>query len=125
MTADGYTETLTLSVRAASYSYKDYSAKSQLTSPYIGADDAPDAVRRLLTNDGGEIQWAVGGFVQPFLDSFDTPLLYGMTEYVGRSYSERSTNYGYGGRTSTNVVIKPKKSKDSMIVPASGHVLLA
>ena len=63
--------------------------------------------------------------MQPFLDSFDTPLLYGMTEYVGRSYSERSTNYGYGGRTSTNVVIKPKKSKDSMIVPASGHVLLA
>lgn len=125
VTADGYTETLTLSVRAASYSYKDYSAKSQLTSPYIGANDAPDAVRRLLTTDGGEIQWAVGGFVQPFLDSFDTPLLYGMTEYVGRSYSERSTNYGYGGRTSTNVVIKPKKSKDSMIVPASGHVLLA
>lgn len=125
VTADGYTETLTLSVRAASYSYKDYSAKSQLTSPYIGADDAPDAVRRLLTTDGGEIQWAVGGFVQPFLDSFDTPLLYGTTEYVGRSYSERSTNYGYGGRTSTNVVIKPKKSKDSMIVPASGHVLLA
>ena len=98
VTADGYTETLTLSVRAASYSYKDYSTKSQLTSPYIGADDAPDAVRRLLTNDGGEIQWAMGGFVQPFLDSFDTPLLYGMTEYVGRSYSERSTNYGYGGR---------------------------
>lgn len=125
VTADGYTETLTLSVRAASYSYKDYSAKSQLMSPYIGAGDAPDAVRRLLTTDGGEIQWAVGGFVQPFLDSFDTPLLYGMTEYVGRSYSERSTNYGYGGRTSTNVVIKPKKSKDSMIVPASGHVLLA
>ena len=125
VTAGGYTETLTLSVRAASYSYKDYSTKSQLTSPYIGADDAPDAVRRLLTTDGGEIQWAVGGFVQPFLDSFDTPLLYGMTEYVGRSYSERSTNYGYGGRTSTNVVIKPKKSKDSMIVPASGHVLLA
>lgn len=125
VTADGYTETLTLSVRAASYSYKDYSAKSQLMSPYIGADDAPDAVRRLLTTDGGEIQWAVGGFVQPFLDSFDTPLLYGMTEYVGRSYSERSTNYGYGGRTSINVVIKPKKSKDSMIVPASGHVLLA
>ena len=125
VTADGYTETLTLSVRAASYSYKDYSAKSQLMSPYIGADDAPDAVRRLLTADSGEIQWATGGFVQPFLDSFDTPLLYGMTEYVGRSYSERSTNYGYGGRTSTNVVIKPKKSKDSMIVPASGHVLLA
>lgn len=125
VTADGYTETLTLSVRAASYSYKDYSAKSQLTSPYIGENDAPDAVRKLLTTAGEDIQWSVGGFVQPFLDSFDTPLLYGMTEYVGRAYSERSTNYGYGGRTSTNVVIKPKKSKDSMIVPASGHVLLA
>ena len=59
------------------------------------------------------------------MENVGTPLLYGMTEYVGRSYSERSTNYGYGGRTSTNVVIKPKKSKDSMIVPASGHVLLA
>ncbi|WP_455489030.1 peptidoglycan DD-metalloendopeptidase family protein [Gemmiger sp.] len=125
VTADGYTETLTLSVRAATYSYKDYSAKSQLTSPYIGENDAPDAVRKLLTTAGEGIQWSVGGFVQPFLDSFDTPLLYGMTEYVGRAYSERSTNYGYGGRTSTNVVIKPKKSKDSMIVPASGHVLLA
>lgn len=125
VTADGYTETLTLSVRAASCSYKDYSAKSQLTSPYIGENDAPDAVRKLLTTAGEDIQWSVGGFVQPFLDSFDTPLLYGMTEYVGRAYSERSTNYGYGGRTSTNVVIKPKKSKDSMIVPASGHVLLA
>ena len=125
VTADGYTETLTLSVRAASYSYKDYSAKSQLTSPYIGENDAPDAVRKLLTTAGEGIEWSVGGFVQPFLDSFDTPLLYGMTEYVGRAYSERSTNYGYGGRTSTNVVIKPKKSKDSMIVPASGHVLLA
>lgn len=125
VTADGYTETLTLSVRAASYSYKDYSAKSQLTSPYIGENDAPDAVRKLLTTAGEGTQWSVGGFVQPFLDSFDTPLLYGMTEYVGRAYSERSTNYGYGGRTSTNVVIKPKKSKDSMIVPASGHVLLA
>ena len=125
VTADGYTETLTLSVRAASYSYKDYSAKSQLTSPYIGENDAPDAVRKLLTTAGEGIQWSVGGFVQPFLDSFDTPLLYGMTEYVGRAYSERNTNYGYGGRTATNVVIKPKKSKDSMIVPASGHVLLA
>ena len=89
VTADGYTETLTLSVRAASYSHKDYSAKSQLMSPYIGADDAPDAVRRLLTTDGGEIQWATGGFVQPFLDSFDTPLLYGMTEYVGRRQARR------------------------------------
>lgn len=125
VTADGYAETLTLSVRAASYTYKDYSSKSQLASPYIGENDAPDAVRKLLTKADEDIQWAVGGFVQPFLDSFDTPLLYGMTEYVGRSYSERSTNYGYGGRTSTNVVIKPKKSKDSMIVPASGHVLLA
>ena len=49
--------------------------------------------------------------MQPFLDSFDTPLTYGMTEYAGRSYSERSTNYGYGGRTSTNVIIRPKTAK--------------
>ena len=63
--------------------------------------------------------------VQPFLDSFDTPLTYGMTEYAGRSYSERGTNYGYGGRTSTNVIIRPKNGKGSMIAPASGRVLLA
>ncbi|WP_455502320.1 peptidoglycan DD-metalloendopeptidase family protein [Gemmiger sp.] len=125
VTADGYTETLTLSVRAVSFAYKDYSSKSQFASPYIGENDIPTAVAKLLNVADEDIQWSVGGFVQPFLDTFDTPLLYGMTEYAGRAYSERSTNYGYGGRTSTNVIVKPKKSKDSMIVPASGRVLLA
>ncbi len=125
VTVDGYSEDLTFTVRAASYTYKDYSSKSQMTSPYIGENDAPAAVQKLLTGEAGEIQWAVGGFVQPFLDVFSTPLTYGMTEYAGRSYSERGTNYGYGGRTSTNVVIKPKKSGGSMIVPATGKVLLA
>ena len=125
VTVDGYSEDLTFTVRAASYTYKDYSSKSQMTSPYIGEGDAPAAVQKLLTGDAGAIQWAVGGFVQPFLDTFSTPLTYGMTEYAGRAYSERSTNYGYGGRTSTNVVIKPKKSGGSMIVPATGKVLLA
>lgn len=125
VTADGYTEQLTLSVRAATYSYKDYSSTSRMTSPYIGENDAPAAVSKLFADADGEIQWSVGGFVQPFLDTFDTPLTYGMTEYAGRSYSERGTNYGYGGRTATNVVIKPKSGKSSMIAPASGKVLLA
>lgn len=125
VTADGYTETLTLSVRAASYAYKDYSRTSQMVSPYIGEDDAPAAVSKLFSVVDDDIQWSVGGFVQPFLDSFDTTLSYGMTEYAGRAYSERSTNYGYGGRTSTNVVIAPKNRRDSMIAPASGRVLLA
>ena len=125
VTADGYTEDMTLSIRAASYNYKDYSKTSQMTSPYIGESDAPAAVTKVLSTTDDSIEWAVGGFVQPFLDSFDTPLIYGMTEYAGRARSERSTNYGYGGRTATNVVIKPKKSNDSMIVPASGRVLLA
>ena len=96
-----------------------------MISPYIGESDAPAAVTKVLATTDDSIEWAVGGFVQPFLDSFDTPLIYGMTEYAGRARSERSTNYGYGGRTATNVVIKPKKSNDSMIVPASGRVLLA
>ena len=125
VTADGYTEDMTLSIRAASYTYKDYSKTSQMISPYIGESDAPAAVTKVLSTTDDSIEWAVGGFVQPFLDSFDTPLIYGMTEYAGRARSERSTNYGYGGRTATNVVIKPKKSNDSMIVPASGRVLLA
>ena len=125
VTADGYTETLQLEVRAASFTYKDYSRTSQMTSPYIGEDDAPDAVAKLLTTVDNTVAWSIGGFVQPFLNSFSTPLTFGMTEYAGRSSSERGTNYGYGGRTSTNVVITPKKSNDSMIVPASGRVLLA
>ena len=125
VTADGYTETLQLEVRAASFTYKDYSRTSQMTSPYIGEDDAPDAVAKLLTTVDDTVAWGIGGFVQPFLNSFSTPLTFGMTEYAGRSSSERGTNYGYGGRTSTNVVITPKKSNDSMIVPASGRVLLA
>lgn len=125
VTADGYTETLQLDVRAASFTYKDYSRTSQMTSPYIGENDAPDAVAKLLTTVDDTVAWNIGGFVQPFLNSFSTPLTFGMTEYAGRSSSERGTNYGYGGRTSTNVVITPKKSNDSMIVPASGRVLLA
>lgn len=125
VTADGYTETLQLEVRAASFTYKDYSRTSQMTSPYIGENDAPDAVAKLLTTVDDTVAWGIGGFVQPFLNSFSTPLTFGMTEYAGRSSSERGTNYGYGGRTSTNVVITPKKSNDSMIVPASGRVLLA
>ena len=125
VTADGYSKDLTLTVRAATYDYKDYGSKSQMVSPYIGKEDAPAAVKKLLSTSELDIQWSVGGFVQPFLGSFSTPLTYGMTEYAGRSYSERSTNYGYGGRTATNVVIQPKKRNDSMIVPASGKVLLA
>lgn len=125
VTADGYTETLQLEVRAASFTHKDYSRTSQMTSPYIGENEAPDAVAKLLTTVDDTVAWGIGGFVQPFLNSFSTPLTFGMTEYAGRSSSERGTNYGYGGRTSTNVVITPKKSNDSMIVPASGRVLLA
>lgn len=125
VTADGYTETLQLDVRAASFTHKDYSRTSQMTSPYIGENDAPDAVAKLLTTVDDTVAWGIGGFVQPFLNSFSTPLTFGMTEYAGRSSSERGTNYGYGGRTSTNVVITPKKSNDSLIVPASGRVLLA
>ena len=125
VTADGYTETLQLEVRTASFTYKDYSRTAQMTSPYIGENDAPDAVAKLLTTVDDTVAWGIGGFVQPFLNSFSTPLTFGMTEYAGRSSSERGTNYGYGGRTSTNVVITPKKSNDSMIVPASGRVLLA
>ena len=125
VSADGYTETLSLSVRTGSFSYKDYSKTSQMAAPYIGEDDAPAAVSKLFATVDDKIQWSVGGFVQPFLDSFDTPLTYGMTEYAGRSYSERGTNYGYGGRTSTNVIIRPKNGKGSMIAPASGRVLLA
>lgn len=125
VSADGYTEQLSLSVRAGSFSYKDYSKTSQMAAPYIGEDDAPAAVSKLFATVDDKIQWSVGGFVQPFLDSFDTPLTYGMTEYAGRSYSERGTNYGYGGRTSTNVIIRPKNGKGSMIAPASGRVLLA
>ena len=112
-------------MRAGSFSYKDYSKTSQMAAPYIGEDDAPAAVSKLFATVDDKIQWSVGGFVQPFLDSFDTPLTYGMTEYAGRSYSERGTNYGYGGRTSTNVIIRPKNGKGSMIAPASGRVLLA
>ena len=125
VTADGYSEKLQLQIRETNFTYADRSSKSRLTSPYIGIDDAPAKVKALFDTVDQKIQWADGGFVQPFLSNFDTPLVYGMTEYVGRSYSERSTNYGYGGRTSVNAVIKAKRSGEALIVPASGRVLLA
>ena len=38
--------------------------------------------------------WADAGFVQPFLNRINTKLTFGATEYVGRSYSQRSSNTG-------------------------------
>lgn len=61
VTADGYTEDMTLSIRAASYTYKDYSKTSQMISPYIGESDAlPPSPRcfppRMTASSG---PWAV------------------------------------------------------------------
>lgn len=122
--AGGYTENLELQIKAADWEYKDYSSNSQRVSPYIGQNDIPAELQKLLTSSEDTIAWSNGGFVQPFLHTLNIKLGFGTTEYVGRSYSERSTNNGAGGRTLTNLVLNTT-SGELLIAPASGKVLLA
>lgn len=124
VTAGGYTETLELKIRAAEWEYKDYSSESQRVTPYIGENDIPAELQKLLASQEETIAWSDGGFVQPFLNTIDVKLAFGTTEYVGRSYSERGTNNGAGGRTVTNLVLNTT-SGELLIAPASGTVLLA
>ncbi len=124
VTAGGYTEQLELNIKAVSWEYKDYYSESQRVSPYIGQNDIPAELQKLLTQSEETIAWSNGNFVQPFLNTLDVELPFGATEYVGRSYSQRSTNSGAGGRTVTNLVLNTT-SGELLIAPASGTVLLA
>ena len=124
VTAGGYTETLELKIRAAEWEYKDYSSESQRVTPYIGENDIPAELQKLLASQEETIAWSNGGFVQPFLNTIDVKLAFGTTEYAGRRYSERGTNNGAGGRTVTNLVLNTT-SGELLIAPASGTVLLA
>ena len=119
-----YSTTLYLKVTDGEFSYKDYSSQSQRATPYIGQDDAPAKVSKLFTAAPTGISWADAGFVQPFLNRLNTTLTFGATEYVGRRYSERSTNTGAGGRTSTNVILSTTRG-ELVIAPASGKIDLA
>ena len=119
-----YSTTLYLKVTDGDFAYKDYSSQSQRAVPYIGQNDAPAKVSKLFTAAPNAISWADAGFVQPFLNRITTKLTFGATEYVGRTYSERSSNTGAGGRTSTNVILTTTRG-ELVIAPASGKVDLA
>lgn len=119
-----YSTTLYLKVTDGEFNYKDYSSQSQRAALYIGQDDAPAKVSKLFTAAPTGISWADAGFVQPFLNRLNTTLTFGATEYVGRRYSERSTNTGAGGRTSTNVILSTTRG-ELVIAPASGKIDLA
>lgn len=124
VTGSGHTETLTLKVREGDWEYKDYSRDSQRTEPYIGDDNLPAEVKKLLADTDTEIAWANSNFVQPFLRSLKVELAYGTTEYVGRSYSERQSNTGAGGRTAVNTILSTTRG-ELLIAPANGQVVLA
>lgn len=124
VTAGGYTETMDLKISAADWAYKDYSSNSQRVSPYIGENDIPAELKKLLQTSEQTVAWSDGGFVQPFLSTLDVKLAFGTTEYAGRSYSERNSNNGAGGRTLTNLMLNTTAG-ELLIAPASGKVLLA
>lgn len=119
-----YSYDMYLKITDGNFSYKDYSSNSQRAAPYIGQGDAPAKVKQLFTQTPTAIAWADAGFVQPFLNRLNTRLDFGTTEYVGRSYSERGSNTGAGGRTSTNVIASTTRG-ELLIAPASGKVALA
>ena len=124
VSAGGYTETMDLKINATDWAYKDYSSNSQRVSPYIGENDIPAELKKLLQTSEQTVAWSDGGFVQPFLNTLDVKLAFGTTEYAGRSYSERNSNNGAGGRTLTNLVLNTTAG-ELLIAPASGKVLLA
>lgn len=119
-----YTQMLELKVRAADWEYKDYYSDSQRAEPYIGQQDLPAELTKLLQQTESSIAWTDGNFVQPFLNTLDVKIPFGTTEYVGRSYSERGTNTGAGGRTFTNMILNTSRG-ELLIAPASGTVVLA
>lgn len=123
VTAGGYTEDLSLTVRERPEEAIDRSSRRQLTTPYLGLEDTPAEVRALLEETSAEAAWAEQGFVQPFTDSIEIALPYGATEYVGRTRAQRQAGTG-SGRTSTNVVVEGR-SGGQLIAPADGRVLLA
>ncbi len=121
VTADGEVQELTLNVSKNAASFRDYTSKSKLVTPYVGADDTPQEVLDLLDTASDTIYWADTGFASPFSDKVEITLPYGMTEYVNRTQTERKNNTGTG-RTSINVVLS---GKCDLVAPAGGKVLLA
>ena len=116
-----YTQTLTLTVRARSGAYRDYTSKSQLTKPYVGSDNTPREVADLLDVAGSTLYWTETGFSSPFTRSMDITLPYGTTEYLNRTREERAKGTGTG-RTSVNAVLS---GSCELVAPAAGKVLLA
>lgn len=119
----GYTQELSLTVKERSNVYKDYSYKSQLTSPYIAEEDTPAKILAVLSKGSQNAAWGDDGFMIPFADKAEVKLAYGTTEYVGRTRSERIAGTGTG-RVSTNAVISTTRGGD-LVAPAAGTVLLA
>ena len=99
-------------------SFRDYTSKSRLVTPYVGADDTPQEVLDLLDTASDTIYWADTGFASPFSDKVEVTLPYGLTEYVNRTQTERKNNTGTG-RTSINVVLS---GRCDLIAPAGGKV---
>lgn len=118
---DGEVQELTLNVSKSAASFRDYTSKSRLVTPYVGADDTPQEVLDLLDTASDTIYWADTGFASPFSDKVEVTLPYGLTEYVNRTQTERKNNTGTG-RTSINVVLS---GRCDLIAPAGGKVLLA
>ena len=123
VTMGDYSETLEFEVQAAKWNYRDYSSTSQFVTPYIGQEDIPAELQNVLGQKVTPVAWAEGNFVQPLLNTLDVELYYGMTEYAGRSRSQRASNSG-GGRTATNMVLSTTWG-ELLIAPANGTVALA
>lgn len=124
VTMGDYRETLEFEVQAAKWDYKDYSSTSQFVTPYIGQNDIPAELQNVLGQKVTPAAWAESNFVQPLLNTLDVELYYGMTEYAGRSRSQRASNSGGGGRTATNMVLSTTWG-ELLIAPANGTVALA
>lgn len=123
--ANGYRQDLPLAIREGNWISKDYSRESARVIPYIGVEDTPEEVKKLLGGKTAPIAWTETGFVQPFIDSVTQRLTYGTREFVGRTSIQKANNFDNGSARAATCAVVDVGGKRRLIAPADGEVTLA
>ena len=123
--ANGYRQDLPLAIREGNWISKDYSRESARVTPYIGVEDTPEQVKKLLDGKTNPIAWTETGFVQPFIDSVTQRLTYGTREFVGRNSIQKANNFDNGSARVATCAVVDVGGKRRLIAPADGTVKLA
>lgn len=125
ITARGFEQTQQVTVRERSWTQTDYDTPDQLPWAYLGPDDIPQKVTEALAERDNTARWVEDGFALPYDHSVEQTLAYGTTEYVGRTPEERTLGFGTGRLSINAVLVANGHSREPLISPAAGRVLVA